>query len=98
MTQSEVTILRVHKSTRNRLRKLAVARRESYDEIINRLLEEGNNFENRSELQRKKQKLLKMGISKELVDLVGILPKSEIKEDKRLIGEAIRRWVSEKEG
>lgn len=39
MTQEEFTTIRVYRSTRDKLRKLAITRRESYDEIINRLLE-----------------------------------------------------------
>jgi hypothetical protein len=74
--------LRVSKGTRSRLRKLALAKRESYDEIINRLLG--------LETEDKRKMLIKSGISKELADLVGILPKSDARDDKELIGNAIR--------
>ncbi|MEM2227022.1 MAG: hypothetical protein QXW19_04035 [Candidatus Bathyarchaeia archaeon] len=36
---TEYTTIRIKKKTRERLKKLRVARRESYDEIINRLIE-----------------------------------------------------------
>ncbi|MEM2882444.1 MAG: hypothetical protein QXL35_04300 [Candidatus Bathyarchaeia archaeon] len=36
---AEYTTIRIKKKTRERLKKLRVARRESYDEIINRLIE-----------------------------------------------------------
>ena len=36
---SEYTTIRIRKKTREKLKKLRVARRESYDEIINRLIE-----------------------------------------------------------
>lgn len=95
--QEEVTILRVHKNTRERLRKLAVAKRESYDEIINRLLTELlNEPSSEGDLEKTKQKLLKAGINKDLVNLVGIIPKTNIIEDKEKIRAAIRNWASKK--
>ncbi len=36
---TEYTTIRIKKKTRERLKKLRVTRRESYDEIINRLIE-----------------------------------------------------------
>lgn len=92
MTQEEITIVRLRKSTRNRLKELAIASRESYDEIINRLL--GTKKEDRDDLEKKKQKLLKMGISKELVDLVGIMPEVSLQEEKAMIRHAIIRRLS----
>jgi hypothetical protein len=94
MTHREITILRVRKSTRDRLRRLAIAGRESYDEIINRLLEPAAG--NDEELEKKKQRLLKIGVSKQLVEMVGILPKTSAKQDRELIVEAIGRWVKRK--
>jgi hypothetical protein len=82
----------LRKSTRNRLRQLAIARRESYDEIISRLL--GTENEGHDDLEKKKQKLLKMGISKEIVDLVGIMPKINLNEEKSIIRRAIIRRES----
>lgn len=96
MSHEEITILRVRKNTRNRLRRLALAKRESYDEIINRLLGGETEEENEESLERIRQRLIKSGIGKELADLVGILPKSGAKDDKQLIGEAIRRHFSKK--
>lgn len=89
MSQQEVTILRVHKITRNRLRKRAIARRESYDEIINRLLGLETKDEDREGLEQRKQKLLKKGIRKEIVNLLGIIPKVSLEEEKKIIREAI---------
>lgn len=93
MAQEEITIVRVHKSTRNKLRRIAIAKRESYDEIINRLIggeEEGE--KDREKLQQIKQELLKKGISKDLVDLVGVIPKKmSLQEEKEAVGRAIRR-------
>ena len=96
MEREEVTILRVHKGTRERLRKRALAKRESYDEIINRLLGEQEAWQEGDDLERRKQKLLGMGISKELVDLVGVLPKNDVEDDRRVIAEAIKAHVSRK--
>ncbi len=95
MAQEEITIVRLHKSTRDKLRRLAIASRESYDEIINRLLG-SETIENNDELKKRKERLLKMGISKQLVDLVGILPKNDVKQDKELIREGIERWAKQK--
>ncbi len=94
MTHEEVTILRVHKGTRARLRKLAIAKKESYDEIINRLLGDDNGGDDEEELERRKQKLLKKGINKEIVNLLGIMPKTDLKDEKKLIREAIIRKMS----
>gem|GEM_PF-2480708 len=92
MKQEEITILRVRKGTRSRLRKIALAKRESYDEIINRLLSNSIEQEESDEsLESKKQKLLKLGISKELVDLLGIIPEISLEEEKSLIKHAIIR-------
>ncbi len=93
--QEQSTILRVSRRTRNKLRRLAIAKRETYDEIINRLLGTDIN-ENEDELKNRKEKLLKMGISKQLVDLVGILPKTDAKRDKELIRESIGQWAKRK--
>jgi hypothetical protein len=82
--------LRVSKGTRSRLRKLALAKRESYDEIINRLLGLETEEKKGESLEEKRKMLIKSGISKELADLVGILPKSDARDDKELIGNAIR--------
>ena len=91
MKQEEITILRVKKGTRSRLRKIAIAKRESYDEIINRLLGNFGHEENVESLESKKQKLLKLGISKELVDLVGIIPEISLEEEKSFIRRAVIR-------
>jgi hypothetical protein len=94
MTQEDITILRVHKSTRNRLKRLAITARESYDEIIDRLLEGGVDSEKRTdeELQRRKQALLKEGVSKRIVDLLGVSPyKTSLEDEKKIVGRAIRR-------
>ena len=94
MAQAQITILRVRKNTRNRLRKLALAKRESYDEIINRLMEEeeGGADDDSEDLEERKQKLLKKGIDKELVDLLGVIPvKLSLKDEKRAIRKAIIR-------
>jgi hypothetical protein len=91
MGQSEITILRVRKNTRNRLRKRALAKRESYDEIINRLLGEQEVNEVDESLESKKQKLLKLGISKKLVNLVGIIPKISLEEERFVLRQAIIR-------
>ncbi len=96
MSQEQITILRVKKETRNRLRRIALAKRESYDEIINRLLGTEMVEEREEDLEKMKQRMIKSGISKELVDLVGIIPKSDAKDDKKLIGDAIRNWFSKK--
>ncbi len=95
MAQQEITILRVHKQTRNKLRKRALARRESYDEIINRLLELKPDINNGRELEERKQKLLKKGISKGLVDLLGIVPKTSLDDEKRTVREAIIKRMNE---
>jgi hypothetical protein len=94
MAQSQSTILRVSKRTRNKLRELAIAKKETYDEIINRLL--GSEGEDEENLENIKKNLIKKGISKDLVNLVGILPKTDARQDKRLIGEAVRRWAANK--
>ena len=87
MAQEDITIVRLRKSTRNRLKQLAIASRESYDEIISRLL--GTENEGWEDLEKKKQKLLKMGISKDLVNLLGIMPKVSLQEERALIRRAI---------
>ncbi len=92
MAQEEITIVRLRKSTRNRLKQLAIASRESYDEIISRLL--GTENEGREDLEKKKQRLLKMGISKDLVKLLGVMPKVSLPEERALIRHAIIRRMS----
>ena len=92
MAQEEITIVRLRKSTRNRLKQLAIASRESYDEIISRLL--GTENEGREDLEKKKQRLLKMGISKDLVNLLGVMPKASLQEERALIRHAIIRRMS----
>lgn len=92
MAQEEITIVRLRKSTRNRLKQLAIASRESYDEIISRLL--GTENEGREDLEKKKQRLLKMGISKDLVNLLGVMPKVSLQEERALIRHAIIRRMS----
>jgi hypothetical protein len=92
MKQGEITILRVHKSTRNKLKRLAIAKRESYDEIINRLLGYENN--GTDDLEKKRQKLLNKGISKEIVNLVGVMPKISLKEEKAIVRRAIVKKMS----
>ena len=96
MAQDEVTILRVRKTTRNKLRRRALTKRESYDEIINRLIEKGTNVENVGEedLEKKKQRLLKMGISKELVNLLGVAPKMGLNEEKAIFKRALIKKMS----
>ena len=96
MSAEEITILRVHKRVRDELRKRAITKRESYEEIIERLLGAEVESGDKDELERRKQKMLKEGVSKEVVELVGILPKNDVAEDKKLIGEAIRRWAARK--
>lgn len=92
MAQEEITIVRLRKSTRNRLKKLAIASRESYDEIINRLM--GTQNEDRDDLEKKKQKLLGMGVSKELVGMLGIMPSTSLQEEKAIIRRAIIRRMN----
>jgi len=96
MSQEQITILRVRKRTRNKLRRIALAKRESYDEIINRLLGAEMEEENEDNLEEKRLMIIKSGISKELAALVGILPKGDTMEDKELIGNAIRHRFSKK--
>lgn len=96
MTQQEITILRVHKQTRNKLRKLALAKRESYDEIINRLLASESGVGGGQSLESRKQMLLNIGVSKEVVDLIGIIPKISHEEEKSLVMDAVRRRMSTK--
>ncbi len=96
MAQDEITILRVRKNTRNKLRRIALAKRESYDEIINRLLGEETEDENWESLENARQRLIKSGINKELAGLVGILPKSDAKEDKQLIAASVRHHFFKK--
>jgi len=38
-TQDELVVIRVYRSTRERLKSIRLTKRESYDEIINRLLD-----------------------------------------------------------
>lgn len=90
MTQTEITILRVRKGTRNRLRSRALTKRESYDEIINRLM--GDQQESLAEdLDVARQRLLKQGISRTLVNMLGIMDKIELDEEKAIIRSAIAR-------
>jgi len=96
MRQEEITILRVHKDTRSKLRKLAITKRESYDEIINRLLGSETIKDDKNELEKRKQKLLDMGIAKELVDLLGVIPKTDVEDDRKIIREAVKRWAYKK--
>jgi len=94
MAQQDITILRVQKSTRNRLKSRAITKRESYDDIINRLLasdSEMKNVEQDQSLESKKQRLLKIGISKGLVDLLGVIPTISLEEEKSLVRQAIIR-------
>jgi len=98
MAQERITILRVHKRTRNRLRRLALAKRESYDEIINRLIGSEPDTEDEADLEKRRQKLIKMGVSKDLASLVGILPKTDTKEERRMIREAVKDWESRRRG
>ena len=91
MRQEEITILRVHKDTRNKLRRLALAKRESYDEIINRLLGFQPTDISSNDLEKARRKLLKRGISKSLVNLVGIIEKLNLEEEKELVRTAIIR-------
>ena len=91
MVQEEVTIVRLRKSTRNRLKELAIASRESYDEIISRLLG-GKTDNSEEELKRRKQKLLQMGVSKKLVDLLGVAKgKINLEDEKEITRRTIRR-------
>jgi hypothetical protein len=96
MSQEEITILRVHKDTRDRLRKLAITKRESFEEIINRLLGSERTTDDKNELEERKQKLLNMGIAKELVDLLGVIPKTDTEDDRKIIREAVKRWAYKK--
>lgn len=91
MEQEEITILRVRKNTRNRLRKLALAKRESYDEIINRLLGSQTKEGEEDNLEKEKQNLIKHGISKSLVNLVGTINKLSLEEEKETVRRAIIR-------
>ena len=40
LSMSEYTTIQIRKETREKLKKLRVAKRESYDEIINRLVKQ----------------------------------------------------------